>query len=155
MSRKCFGLYSDTVDFAYSNPKLPLNVGEHKANTVDCRSAKTRIEIIGSCCAIGQTRRAQCHSRQSSWQNLKIKSFIGTSENAVMMQVWTAAVATMLIEILRRLSRYSWSFSRLLKFVGLNLLTYKKLNVWINRPDFRSDIDRSKEKRRQMTLEFE
>lgn len=88
-------------------------------------------------------------------QNLKIKSFIGTSENAVMMQIWTAAVATMLIEILRRLSRYSWSFSRLLKFVGLNLLTYKKLNVWINRPDFRSDIDRSKEKRRQMTLEFE
>ena len=72
-----------------------------------------------------------------------------------MMQIWTAAVATMLIEILRRLSRYSWSFSRLLKFVGLNLLTYKKLNVWINRPDFRSDIDRSKEKRRQMTLEFE
>lgn len=88
-------------------------------------------------------------------QNLKIKSFIGTSENAVMMQVWTAAVATMLIEILRRLSRYSWSFSRLLKLVGLNLLTYKKLNVWINRPDFRSNIDRSKEKRRQMTLEFE
>lgn len=72
-----------------------------------------------------------------------------------MMQIWTAAVATMLIEILGRLSRYSWSFSRLLKFVGLNLLTYKKLNVWINRPDFRSDIDRSKEKRRQMTLEFE
>lgn len=88
-------------------------------------------------------------------QNLKIKSFIGTSENAVMMQIWTAAVATMLIEILRRLSRYSWSFSRLLKLVGLNLLTYKKLNVWINRPDFRSNIDRSKEKRRQMTLEFE
>ena len=62
-------------------------------------------------------------------QNLKIKSFIGTSKNAVMNQIWTAAVATLLIEILRRIARYHWSFSRLLKFVGLNLLTYKKLNV--------------------------
>ena len=44
-----------------------------------------------------------------------------------MTQIWTAAVATLLIEILRRVARYRWSFSRLLKFVGLNLLTYKKI----------------------------
>lgn len=61
-------------------------------------------------------------------QNLKIKSFIGTTENAVMNQIWTAAVATLLIEILRRIARYHWSFSRLLKFVRLNLLTHKKLD---------------------------
>ena len=60
-------------------------------------------------------------------QNLKSKSFIGTSENAVMTQIWTAAVVTLLIEILKRVARYRWSFLRLLKFVGLNLLTYKKI----------------------------
>lgn len=88
-------------------------------------------------------------------QNLKIKSFIGTSKNAVMTQIWTAAVATLLIEILRRISRYHWSFSRLLKFVRLNLLTYKKLNVWINRPDFRVQQQSPPKTQRQMTLNFD
>ena len=85
-------------------------------------------------------------------QNLKIKSFIGTSENAVMTQIWTAAVATLLIEILRRIARYRWSFSRLLKFVRLNLLTYKKLDVWINRPDFRIQKQSPPKTQRQMEL---
>ncbi len=79
-------------------------------------------------------------------QNLKSKSFIGTSENAVMTQIWTAAVVTLLIEILRRVARYRWSFLRLLKFVGLNLLTYKKLDAWINRPDFRTQKSSPPEK---------
>ena len=87
-------------------------------------------------------------------QNLKIKSFIGTSENAVMTQIWTAAVATLLIEILRRVARYRWSFSRLLKFVGLNLLTYKKLDVWINRPDFRIQKQSPLKKQQQMEFNF-
>ena len=88
-------------------------------------------------------------------QNLKIKSFIGTSENAVMTQIWTAAVATLLIEILRRIARYRWSFSRLLKFVRLNLLTYKKLDVWINRPDFRIQKQSPPKTQRQMELNFD
>lgn len=88
-------------------------------------------------------------------QNLKIKSFIGTSENAVMTQIWTAAVATLLIEILRRIARYHWSFSRLLKFVRLNLLTYKKLNVWINRPDFRIQKQSPPKIQQQMELVFD
>ena len=88
-------------------------------------------------------------------QNLKIKSFIGTSKNAVMNQIWTAAVATLLIEILRRIARYHWSFSRLLKFVGLNLLTYKKLNVWVNRPDFRVQKQSPPKNLRQMELDLD
>ena len=71
-----------------------------------------------------------------------------------MTQIWTAAIATLLIEILRRIARYRWSFSRLLKFVGLNLLTYKKLSVWINRPDFRTQRLFEHENTRQLELEF-
>lgn len=47
-----------------------------------------------------------------------------------MTQIWTVAVVALLIEILRRrVTRYRWTFSRLLKFVGLHLLTSKKLDV--------------------------
>lgn len=87
-------------------------------------------------------------------QNIKIKSFIGTTENAVMNQIWTAAVATLLIEILRRIARYHWSFSRLLKFVRLNLLTHKKLDVWIDRPDFRNPKQAPPKNIPQMELVF-
>lgn len=70
-------------------------------------------------------------------QNLKIKSFIGTNENAVMNQIWTAAIVTLLVEVLRQLSKHSWTFPRLLHFLRLNLLTHKQLHVWLDYPDIR------------------
>lgn len=70
-------------------------------------------------------------------QNLKIKSFIGTNENAVMSQIWTAAIVTLLIEVLKQRSLHKWSFPRLLHFVRQNLMTHKSLSVWLDYPDVR------------------
>lgn len=79
-------------------------------------------------------------------QNLKIKSFIGTNVNAVMSQIWTAAIVTLLVEVLRRKASYPWTFPRLLHFLRLNLLTHKKLSNWIHYPDLRPLKDKSSEK---------
>ena len=68
-------------------------------------------------------------------QNLKIKTFVGTSLNAVMVQIWTALSVTLLLEVLKRRSKYPWSFSRLRSCLRLNLMTYKDLNDWLNEPD--------------------
>ena len=68
-------------------------------------------------------------------QNLKIKTFVGTTLNAVMVQIWTALVVTLLLEVLKRRSKYPWSFSRLRNYIRLNLMTYKDLNDWLNEPD--------------------
>ena len=68
-------------------------------------------------------------------QNLKIKTFVGTSLNAVMVQIWTALSVTLLLEVLKRRSKYPWSFSRLRSYLRLNLMTYKDLNDWLNEPD--------------------
>ncbi len=62
-------------------------------------------------------------------QNLRIKSFIDTNENAVMSQVWKAAIVTLLIEVLKQRSLHKWSFPRLLHFVRLNLMTHKSLRA--------------------------
>lgn len=43
-------------------------------------------------------------------QNLVIKTFVGTTENAVMTQIWTAAIAILLLELMRRRSTYEWTF---------------------------------------------
>ena len=46
-------------------------------------------------------------------QNLKVKSFVGTSKNALLIQIWTALIAIMLLKWLHHLSKAKWSFSNL------------------------------------------
>lgn len=68
-------------------------------------------------------------------QNLVIKSFVGTTPNAVMVQIWTAAIALLILEVLRNLSKYPWAFSRLVAYFRLNLMTCKDLDSWLEKPD--------------------
>ena len=70
-------------------------------------------------------------------QNLKVKSFVGTSENAVMTQIWTAAIAVLILELLRRRASYKWQFCRLARYFRLNLMTCKDLVRWLSSPDIR------------------
>src|ERR1019366_1375569 len=44
-------------------------------------------------------------------QNLKVKSFVGTSRNALLIQIWTALIAMLLLKWLHHLSKAKWSFS--------------------------------------------
>ena len=43
-------------------------------------------------------------------QNLKIKTFVGTSANAVHIQIWTALIAILLLKYLQMRSRLGWTF---------------------------------------------
>src|SRR5262245_60501439 len=67
-------------------------------------------------------------------QNLHIKSFIGTSANAVWTQIWTAMIAMLLIRFLQLKSQFGWSFSNLVYFLRMNLLVYRDLWDWLNNP---------------------
>ena len=42
-------------------------------------------------------------------QNLKIKTFVGTSANAVRIQIWTALIAILLLKILQFKSTFGWA----------------------------------------------
>jgi Transposase DDE domain/Domain of unknown function (DUF4372) len=67
-------------------------------------------------------------------QNLKIKSFIGGSPNAVWTQIWTAMIAMLLIRFLQLKSKAAWSFSNLVYFLRMNLLVYRDLWNWLDNP---------------------
>jgi len=67
-------------------------------------------------------------------QNLKIKSFVGTSENAIRIQIWTALIALLLLKWLHFLSNARWSLSNLASLLRLNLFTYRGLLEWLNDP---------------------
>jgi hypothetical protein len=67
-------------------------------------------------------------------QNLKIKSFVGTSENALHIQIWTALIALLLLKWLHYISQAKWSFSNLASLLRLNLFTYRNIREWLNHP---------------------
>ena len=67
-------------------------------------------------------------------QNLTVKTFVGTSENALRIQIWTALIALLLLKWLHHLSKANWSLSNLASMLRLNLFTYRELTQWIDNP---------------------
>jgi hypothetical protein len=67
-------------------------------------------------------------------QNLKLKTFVGTSENALRIQIWTALIAILLLKWLHHLSKAKWSLSNLASMLRMNLFTYRNLTAWLDNP---------------------
>jgi len=67
-------------------------------------------------------------------QNLKIKTFVGTSANAVKIQIWTALIAILVLKYLQLLSKLKWSLSNLVALLRMNLFTHRDLMAWLNQP---------------------
>jgi hypothetical protein len=67
-------------------------------------------------------------------QNLTVKTFVGTSENALRIQIWTALIALLLLKWLHHLSKANWSLSNLASMLRLNLFTYRELTQWLDNP---------------------
>ena len=67
-------------------------------------------------------------------QNLKVKTFVGVSENALRIQIWTALIGMLLLKWLHHLSRAGWSLSNLASMLRLNLFSYRNLLEWLHNP---------------------
>jgi putative transposase len=61
-------------------------------------------------------------------QNLKIKSFFGTSKNAVMTQIWIAIITMLLLAYYKFRAKLNHSLSQILKLLQLNL--FERRNIW-------------------------
>jgi hypothetical protein len=67
-------------------------------------------------------------------QNLKIKTFLGTSPNAVKTQICTALIAMLVLRYLQLLSTFGWSLSNLAALLRHQLFVYRDLFAWLNEP---------------------
>jgi len=61
-------------------------------------------------------------------QNLKIKSFFGTSKNAILIQIWTAAIAYLLISYIHFLSKTALSITDVFRVVGFNIMSDRNIH---------------------------
>ena len=61
-------------------------------------------------------------------QNLKIKTFLGTSKDAVMTQIWVASITLLLLAYYKFRAKLNHSLSQILKLLQLNL--FDRRNIW-------------------------
>jgi len=67
-------------------------------------------------------------------QNLRVKTFVGTSRNALHIQIWTALIALLLLKYLQLKATFGWSLSNLVALLRMNLFAYRDLWTWLNDP---------------------
>ena len=67
-------------------------------------------------------------------QNLRIKTFVGTTANALHIQIWTALIAMLILRYLQLRARFSWSLSNLVALLRMNLFVHRDLWRWLNEP---------------------
>jgi len=67
-------------------------------------------------------------------QSLRIKTFVGTSANALKIQIWTALIAILLLKYLQLRASYGWSLSNLVAMLRQQLFVYRDLFAWLNQP---------------------
>ena len=61
-------------------------------------------------------------------QVLKIKTFVGTSPNAVLIQVWTAMISILLLKYLQLRAKHKWHLSNLAAMLRTHL--FSKIDMW-------------------------
>jgi hypothetical protein len=67
-------------------------------------------------------------------QNLRVKTFVGTSANALHIQIWTAVIALLILKYLQLKATFGWSLSNLVALLRMNLFVYRDLWTWLNDP---------------------
>jgi len=67
-------------------------------------------------------------------QNLRIKTFVGTSRNALHIQIWTALIAILILRYLQLKASFGWSMSNLVALLRFNLFAYRDLWHWLDKP---------------------
>jgi hypothetical protein len=67
-------------------------------------------------------------------QHLRVKTFVGTSANALHTQIWTALIALLLLKYLQLKARFGWSLSNLVALLRMNLFVYRDLWTWLDEP---------------------
>lgn len=67
-------------------------------------------------------------------QLFKVRTFVGTSENAVRIQMWCSMIAILLLRYLKNKALHKWHLSNLITFLRINLFVKIDLWKWVNNP---------------------
>lgn len=140
--RKNTNILRDTRGKFFTFDKKKQIPTEFRRITVWLAEKKEKMELITnrfdlSACTIAEIYKQRWQIElffKAIKQNLRIKTFVGTSKNALSIQIWTALIAMLLLKLLQFRSRVDWSLSNLVALLRWNLFTHKHLWQWIDEP---------------------
>lgn len=87
-------------------------------------------------------------------QHLKIKTFLGTSENAVLTQIWIAMITYLLLAYLKYQTRCHYSLLHMQRLLRENIFIRTSLNALLNAACGSSDRSRATANLSQLALRF-
>jgi len=68
-------------------------------------------------------------------QNYPLKYFLGDSENAIKIQIWSVLIVDLILKVIKRQSARKWAFSNLVSMIRLHLMTYINLYSFLKSPE--------------------
>ena len=68
-------------------------------------------------------------------QNFPLKYFLGDNQNAVIIQIWSALIANLLLTVVRKSLKKNWAFSNICSFIKVNLINYIDLFSFLEDPE--------------------
>jgi len=83
-------------------------------------------------------------------QNFPLKYFLGDNENAIKIQIYCALIANLLMTVIQKKLKRSWSFSNLVSFTKIHLFNYINLLAFLEDPE--KDWQKIIPDRKQLTL---
>lgn len=72
-------------------------------------------------------------------QVLRVKTFIGTSANAVLIQVWSAMISILLLKYLQNRAKHKWHLSNLAAMLRTHLFSKIEIWRWLDQPFIKSN----------------
>ena len=86
-------------------------------------------------------------------QNFPLKYFLGDNENAIIIQIWAAMIANLLLTILRSKIKKKWAFSNMMSIVKHQLMSYINMYAFFEDPEktWRKVVAEQKERERMRT----
>lgn len=68
-------------------------------------------------------------------QNFPLKYFYGESVNAIQSQIWITLIANLLLTVVRKQIKRSWSFSNMVTMIRQMLMYYIDLYEFLENPE--------------------
>ena len=123
------GLTSDqTIEFSSARGRKRR---PRPLRRIGCRDPETRKHYVFRTTSFELSAKTIADIYKARWdvelffkwikQNLKVKSFVGTSRNAVTTQLWIAMCMYLLVSYVKFLSRKGWRLVEILRLLQLNL----------------------------------
>lgn len=68
-------------------------------------------------------------------QNFPLKYFLGDSENAIEIQIWSAMLANLLITLIKSRIKRKWAFSNMVSIIRQQLMNYINIYAFLEEPE--------------------